>query len=282
MPLPDASKKSPRVYTLLQNTDLDNVTFANVQATGNPIAIEEMNEDEMRRLVLVNLCRLVVAGEWNGLLTAASGGGGIPFGANPGTALAGAGGNETQRTIGFHTASGSTASAGFVDTVYTVASYFPFWSGPGGTMDSLTLLLETSGTEDFSFAIYSSDDDLPASRMAAQSAVDCGSAATITTDISGLSIVLEEDTIYYVGMVTTTNGGSDRPSLNTVSYNNHRYASSFPLTSTATEDHAINVERCSETGITGATLPATVTTGNLISYEASVAYATPKMSFIYS
>ena len=43
MPLPDASKKSPRVYTLLQNTDLDNVTFDNVQATGNPIAIEEMN-----------------------------------------------------------------------------------------------------------------------------------------------------------------------------------------------------------------------------------------------
>ena len=70
MPLPDASKKSPRVYTLLQNTELDNVTFDNVQAVGNPIAIEEMNEDEMRRLVLVNLCRLVVAGEWNGLLTA--------------------------------------------------------------------------------------------------------------------------------------------------------------------------------------------------------------------
>ena len=70
MPLPDASKKSPRVYTLLQNTDLDNVTFANVQATGNPIAIEEMNEDEMRRLVLVNLCRLVVSGEWTGLLEA--------------------------------------------------------------------------------------------------------------------------------------------------------------------------------------------------------------------
>ena len=70
MPLPDASKKSPRVYTLLQNTDLDNVTFDNIQAVGNPIAIEEANEDEMRRLVLVNLCRLVTSGEWTGLLTA--------------------------------------------------------------------------------------------------------------------------------------------------------------------------------------------------------------------
>jgi len=72
MPLPDANKKSPRVYTNLQNLDLDNVTFANVQSTGNPIAVEEMNEDELRRLVLVNLARLVVAGEWTGLLEAGS------------------------------------------------------------------------------------------------------------------------------------------------------------------------------------------------------------------
>ena len=74
MPLPDADKKSPRVYTNLQNLDLDNVTFANIQATGNPISVEEMNEDEMRRLVLVNLARLVTAGEWTGLLTAGGGG----------------------------------------------------------------------------------------------------------------------------------------------------------------------------------------------------------------
>ena len=74
MPLPDANKKSPRVYTNLQNIDLDSVTFANVQATGNPIAVEEMNEDEMRRIVLVNLARLTVAGEWDGLLDAGGGG----------------------------------------------------------------------------------------------------------------------------------------------------------------------------------------------------------------
>ena len=70
MPLPDANKKSPRVYTNLQNLDLDNVTFANIQSTGNPIAVEEANEDELRRLVLVNLARLVTAGEWTGLLDA--------------------------------------------------------------------------------------------------------------------------------------------------------------------------------------------------------------------
>ncbi|HIA01319.1 MAG TPA: hypothetical protein EYN66_05335 [Myxococcales bacterium] len=67
-PLPEAEKKSPRVYTLLQNTDLENVTFATVQSVGNTISIEEMSEDELRRLVLVNLARLCVKGEWNGLL----------------------------------------------------------------------------------------------------------------------------------------------------------------------------------------------------------------------
>jgi len=275
-------KPSKRVFPLLQNLDLENVVFQNIAKVGNPISIQDMNEQEMLDLIIVNLARLCVKSEWTGLLEAGGGGGGIPFGANPGTALVGTGGNATQRTMGFHTASGSSVSNGWADTIYTIASYFPFWSGPGGTMDSLTVLLETSGVEDFGFAIYSSSDDLPATRMAAQTDVDCGTAAMITTDISGLSIVLEEDTIYFVGMILLTNSGGYKPSLNCVSYNNHRYASSFPLTSTDVEDNAINVERCSETGVTGATLPATVTTGNLISYEATISYATPKMSFIYS
>ncbi len=75
MPLPDANKKSPRVYPLLQNTDLENIAFATLQSTGTPIAIEEMNEDELRRLVLVNLARLSVKGEWDGLLSTGGGGG---------------------------------------------------------------------------------------------------------------------------------------------------------------------------------------------------------------
>ena len=73
MPLPDADKRSPRVYTNLQNLDLSTVTFSNIETTGDPIAIEEANEDELRRLVLCNLARLVCAGEWNGLLTAGGG-----------------------------------------------------------------------------------------------------------------------------------------------------------------------------------------------------------------
>ena len=65
-------KPSKRVFPLLQNLDLDTVTFAQVQGTGNPITIEDMNEQEMIDLIIVNLARLCVAGEWSGLLTAGS------------------------------------------------------------------------------------------------------------------------------------------------------------------------------------------------------------------
>lgn len=68
MPLPDASNKSPRVYTLLQNLTLKDVTYDNMKDVGNTINIEMMNEDELRRLILINLARLTVKQEWDGLL----------------------------------------------------------------------------------------------------------------------------------------------------------------------------------------------------------------------
>ncbi len=69
MPLPNAEKKSRRVYAVNQTTDLENMTYdTNIKDTGKVISIEEMNEDELRRLVLLNLARLSVASEWDGLL----------------------------------------------------------------------------------------------------------------------------------------------------------------------------------------------------------------------
>ena len=68
-PLPDAPSKSPRVYKNLKTKTLEDVTFSNVEATGDPLSIEIHNEDELRRLVLVQLARLTVKSEWTGLLT---------------------------------------------------------------------------------------------------------------------------------------------------------------------------------------------------------------------
>jgi len=59
---------SPRVYKLLKNTDLENVTNAQVTSVGDPITIEDLNREELIRLITVNLARLSVKSEWNGLL----------------------------------------------------------------------------------------------------------------------------------------------------------------------------------------------------------------------
>ena len=69
MPLPDAPSISPRVYRLMKNLTLEDLSDENqIVKTGNPITIEMLNEDELRRLILVQLARLSVKSEWNGLL----------------------------------------------------------------------------------------------------------------------------------------------------------------------------------------------------------------------
>ncbi len=59
---------SPRVYKLLKTTDLDSVTAEDMISIGDPITIEELNREELVRLIIVNLARLSVKEEWDGLL----------------------------------------------------------------------------------------------------------------------------------------------------------------------------------------------------------------------
>jgi len=68
MPLPNAQAKSPRVYTLLKNTTLENLTDDDLALVANPISIELLNEDELRRLCLVAFARMVTKGSFDGWL----------------------------------------------------------------------------------------------------------------------------------------------------------------------------------------------------------------------
>jgi hypothetical protein len=69
MPLPDANNYSMRIYELLKETDLENLSYAQFQGVAEKLFIEPENEDEMRRLVLVQLARMAVRGDWDGFLT---------------------------------------------------------------------------------------------------------------------------------------------------------------------------------------------------------------------
>jgi len=68
MPLPNVQVTSPRVYKLLKNTTLENVTDDDLALIANPISIEMLNEDELRRLCLVAFARMVTKGSFDGWL----------------------------------------------------------------------------------------------------------------------------------------------------------------------------------------------------------------------
>ena len=59
---------SPRVYKLLKTTELTDLTDDDLISIGNPITIEELNREEMIRLIIVQFARLSVKQEWDGLL----------------------------------------------------------------------------------------------------------------------------------------------------------------------------------------------------------------------
>ena len=68
MPLPDAPVMSPRVYKLLKNTTLENLSADDLADVADPISIELLNEDELRRVCLVAFARMVTKGSFDGWL----------------------------------------------------------------------------------------------------------------------------------------------------------------------------------------------------------------------
>ena len=71
MPLPNAQKRSPRVYPLSQNKTLEDFAAGDnpsVMDIGGPISVENLNEDELRRLVLLKMAVTCVKGDFLGWL----------------------------------------------------------------------------------------------------------------------------------------------------------------------------------------------------------------------
>ena len=266
MPLPDASKKSPRVYTNLQNLDLDNVTFANVQSTGNPIAVEEMNEDEMRRLVLVNLARLVCAGEWTGLLEAGSGGGGSVLGVGAGV-KSGAVYSTISKQAPFGRGEPDTTMTWNSDAVF----YIPVIAPLTATMDQVTLRITTAssgGDGDMLVALYNSDEDTgaPTTQASDEATVDGSSTGFISVDFSSPPD-LEVGKLYYFGMARTLDNVSFEAHLteNETNFGGQEYASGS------------NRNMLTETGVDNS-LPATATAANIL----GATYACPSIMVKWS
>ncbi len=202
MPLPDANKKSPRVYPLLQNTDLENIAFATLQSTGTPIAIEEMNEDELRRLVLVNLARLSVKGEWSGLLSAGSSGSSFVLPSDD------SGSNNrfiiSQGPVWGSADVGATANL----SVASKPMAFPFIAPKSGSVSEIGINVTTSSAANLYVAIYDSDDDGMADTRLGYATIDTSSTGSIYQTSISSTITLVAGTQYWYAVCIDQSGKS--------------------------------------------------------------------------
>jgi len=207
MPLPDAQKRSDRVYTLLQNTDLENLAFATIQATGQPIAIEEMSEDELRRLVLVNLARLAVKGEWDGLLSAGSGGGGSA--AYIGDIMQA--GDDTFCADQCPTYGGHSITASTLGTNYVMC--YPFICPKSGDLQDLQIRVNASASNTLRVAIYNNHStNYPTTKIGGDTDFDCSSTG-VKTASPGSTVTLTQGTTYWACYCWTSNYGAASPNI---------------------------------------------------------------------
>jgi hypothetical protein len=237
-------KPSRRVFPLLQNLDLDTVTFAQVQSTGDPISIEDMNEQEMVDLIIVNLARLAVAGEWTGLLEAGGGGGGAVL--TPEGVIASAY-NLDMVTLAPPWGCGGNYSSYYVKQE---PHFVPFIAANDGTVNSISIYVETtaSGANTLELAIYSDGTGVPLAMMT-ECVFDGETAGQQDqTSLTGTA-VLEAGTQYWIGFCET---GAPGFKLQTVSTANPIQP---PSNSFATGYHCYQLAA----GTSDFSLPATIT-----------------------
>jgi len=212
MPLPDADKKSPRVYTLLQNQDLENVTADTLADVADTISIEEANEDELRRICLVAFARMVTKGSFDGWLT---GGGGEQYALAPiDASLMPATYAKYSPTDTYRLQSTTVSST----TMDEKAIFIRFVAPKDGTMGDLTLRTGATNTskDDVSMAIYGSSGGLPSGAAIGVIAIDVNGGADLYTSSSwSTTPTLTAGDTYWIGFVTA---GSANPAISTATY----------------------------------------------------------------
>ena len=198
MPLPDADTRSPRVYTLLQHQDLENVTADTLADVADPIAIEEQNEDELRRICLVAFARMVTKGSFDGWLS--SGGGTGSLSNAQFTAYDWDGDGDPVRIMALPPYGtierGSTTSGGANNNLI----WHPFIAPESGTISEVDLYIDgaSGGTGAVDIGFYSDVDGLPKTFLG-EFVIPTTSTGVITQTTSSEDIVTVRGTQYWVG-----------------------------------------------------------------------------------
>ena len=72
MPLPNAEKRSNRIYPIIKGKTLEEIASGEnptIDNVGKPINVMLLNEDELRRLVLIKFAITACKADWDGFLT---------------------------------------------------------------------------------------------------------------------------------------------------------------------------------------------------------------------
>lgn len=231
---------SRRVFKLLKNTDLESVTFGNVESAGNPIYIEDLNRQELFDLVLVNFARLCVDGEWDGLLTAGASfvqaeyvtlateaglteervltaGSGISLvdgGAGSTLTISSGGGNPgvnpakmTGLTAGIQNTNvtppyvgGQAINAGYWDSA---PRFYPFFALNTGDLATVSINVASSSTDQaLLVGIYSDDDGVP-DELLGYVTLDTSSDGVSESSSFSETITTGRGTMYWMGYTKT-------------------------------------------------------------------------------
>jgi len=195
---------SKRVFKLLKNLDLENVSFSNVQSAGNPMYLEKLNRQELFDLVLVNFARLCVNAEWEGLLSSGGGGGGVaPWPMSNPTKMEADVLQDTSSSPPYNPYISST------EPIYTTAPrIFPFIAMADGTLNlvkvNITVAGEAGDTMDIGF--YTDDEGVP-DELIGKATIATDATGKISTDTFTEDVVTVRNTVYWVAYVPTTLDG---------------------------------------------------------------------------
>lgn len=210
MPLPDALPDR-RIYELLKTVDLENLTFSDFQKVAQTIYAEQGAEDELRRIVLLNLARLSVAGEWNGLTTAGGGGGGVGLIPYSATAY----GEDARAYI--HRNAPYAAPAGTTTTsAPTDMALWPFIATNTGNVSSMTIEVTSLAASSSAVgAIYSANDEgLPTTLLGSATFTTTSNGEKTQTSFSS-TISLEVGKTYWYA-IRGIDGGSGTAGLRSI------------------------------------------------------------------
>lgn len=201
MPLPDADPDK-RIYALLKNTDLENLSFANFQGVAEKVFAEQGAEDTLRRIVLVNLARLAVAGEWNGLTSA--GGGDFNAELTPTGTYKGAPYGPFTQNLG-NSAPWGNAKVTNRTLDFQQVHMWPFIAAEDGAIASMSVECTVASADgETRVGIYNNSNGLPTT-LIGYGAFDCTSTGTKTqTSFSVASITLEKGKQYWYAESHTT------------------------------------------------------------------------------